>query len=101
MFHTRTLFVVEAGELAAAVTGKKTDIRFGELNRPVGGGDLQLFAQITNMRSEANDIQLVGWLIRDGITLSQSIDNFLNLHRPVVEMNERGFDYALRHNACC
>jgi hypothetical protein len=92
MFHRRTLFVLGAGTSAeagmpigpklAAAIGKKMDIRFEPSNRHIGDGDLQLYAQITNQqRTEAKELQCAGWLIRDGITLSQSIDDFLDLHR--------------------
>jgi hypothetical protein len=98
MFHRRTLFVLGAGTSAeagmpigpklAAAIGKKMDIRFEHFNKPVGEGDIQLYAQITNqLRTDANEIQSAGWLIRDGIALSQSIDDFLDIHRDDQHVN--------------
>src|SRR5437016_558530 len=84
IFHRRTLFVLGAGTsvevgmpagpaLATAI-GEKADIRFEYGRTHIGAGDVQLYAQVTNqMRTNANEIQHAAWLIRDGITLSQSI----------------------------
>jgi len=82
MFHRRTLFVlgagtsVEADMLAgsklAAMIGQKMDIRFEYGRNHIGEGDIRLYTQITNqLRDNANELQQAGWLIRDGITLSQ------------------------------
>ena len=76
------------GPKLAAAIGKKADIRFEHFNKPIGEGDLQLFTQITNhMRTDTNEFQEAGWRIRDGITLSQSIDDFLDLHRHNPHVN--------------
>jgi hypothetical protein len=70
------------GEKLAAEIGKKMDVRFDFSGRHVGGGDLQLYQQLTYQReTDAREIQFGGWRIRDGIPLSQSIDDFLDLHR--------------------
>jgi hypothetical protein len=58
------------------------DIRFERGFQPIGSGDLQLFNLITNKgQQHANEFQNAAWLIRDGILLSRSIDDFLDLHR--------------------
>lgn len=98
MFHRRTLFVLGAGTSAeagmpsgaklATLIGKKMDIRFEHFTNHVGEGDLQLYTQITNqLRTDAVELQRAGWLIRDGITLQQSIDDFLDLHRDNPHVN--------------
>lgn len=92
MFHRQTLFVIGAGASAefglpvgkslAHTIGKMTDIRFEFGNRSVGTGDMDLFSMLTGqMRHDANEYQNAGWLIRDGIALAQSIDDFIDLHR--------------------
>ena len=98
MFHRRTLFVLGAGASAeaempigpklAAAIGKKMDVRFEHFNKHVGDGDIGLYLQITNqLRTNANELQSAGWLIRDGVTLSQSNDDFLDLHRDDPHVN--------------
>jgi hypothetical protein len=92
MFHRKTLFVVGAGASAevelplggglAAVIERKMDVRFEMANRPVGSGDFDLFNRLTNsMRQEVHEYQDAAWLIRDGIALARSIDDFLDMHR--------------------
>jgi hypothetical protein len=101
VFNRRTLFVVGAGATAeagmpvgtslASTIGKKMDIRFDMGTEHVGTGDLELFSHMRNtFRAEANEYQRAGWLIRDGITLSQSIDDFLDLHRNNERVNLYG-----------
>src|SRR5262245_59274968 len=98
MFNRRTLFVLGAGasveagmptspELADTI-GKKMDIRFDWGQSHVGAGDLELYRQITDQqRTNVKELQAAGWLIRDGITLSQSIDDFLDGHRHDPHVN--------------
>src|ERR1700730_12832562 len=44
--------------------------------------------QITeNLQREGRELQDAGWLIRDGIALQQSIDDFLDLHRENPHVN--------------
>lgn len=92
MFKRQTLFVLGAGASAEAnlplgtglaqVIGKKMDIRFERFNEQVGQGDMDLYMQVTqNMQRELKEFQNAAWLIRDGIGLAQSIDDFLDLHR--------------------
>jgi hypothetical protein len=97
MFRRRTLFVVGAGassevnmpvgsELAKAI-GIKCDIRF-EHGYPAGNGDHELFGQLERANSQnASKLQPTAWLIRDGIQLASSIDDFLDLHRNNTDLN--------------
>jgi hypothetical protein len=93
MLRNKTLFVVGAGashefklpvgsELALQIS-TKLDVRFddfGEKRR--GAGDHALFEQIRRTYpKEAVEYQKSGWVIRDGIVLANSIDDFLDLHR--------------------
>jgi hypothetical protein len=93
MFKRRTLFVIGAGasaeaklpigsELAGAIS-KRLDIRFDDFgSRHVGLGDIRLFDNLKRKQPDkARDIQQACWLIRDGVHLSNSIDDFLDLHR--------------------
>jgi hypothetical protein len=91
MFKRKTLFVVGAGasaefklplggELASAIS-KKMDIRF-EADRQIGTGDMDISNQIKqDLQHNGHESQKGAWLIRDGILLSRSIDDFLDLHR--------------------
>jgi hypothetical protein len=92
MFKKKTVFIVGAGASAefdlpvgnalAKRISAKMDIRFEHGFKPTGVGDLELFEQITSQRQKyANEFQNSAWLIRDGILLSRSIDDFLDLHR--------------------
>jgi hypothetical protein len=101
MFNRQTLFVVGSGASAevgmpigtqlASKIGKKLDIRFELGGEHIGSGDLELFQHIRSaFRDNAREYQHVGWLIRDGIALSQSIDDFLDLHRANSKMNLYG-----------
>src|SRR5215469_11701028 len=96
MFKRRTLFVIGAGasqELGFPVGSKlaatirdKMDVRYDHGLRPVrNGADYTFFETVTRNRrtelTELNEFQQAAWLIRDGITLTRSIDDFLDLHR--------------------
>ena len=86
MFKKKTVFIVGAGAsaefdlpvgnaLRQKTISTKMDIRFEHGFRPIGGGDLRPFEQITNQkRSLRNEFQNSAWLVRDGILLSRSID---------------------------
>jgi hypothetical protein len=92
MFKRQTLFILGAGssievglppgtKLATAI-GAKMDIRFEQFSTPVGSGDMDLFMQVTSrMQTDVREYQYAAWLIRDGIALAQSIDDFIDLHR--------------------
>ena len=101
MFKRQTLFILGAGAseevglpLGAGLAERirnKMDIRFEGDNRPVGAGDHDLFGRLTqSMQKEATEYQDAAWLIRDGISLSQSIDDFLDLHRTNKYVNLYG-----------
>jgi hypothetical protein len=101
MFDRRTLFVLGAGasaevempvgtELAETIR-RKCDIRFERAFHPVGDGDFELFDQLGQTHSrEITEYQKAAWLIRDGIQLSSSIDDFLDLHRDNAGVNHLG-----------
>jgi hypothetical protein len=91
VFKRKTVFILGAGasheaklpcgdDLALKISGK-LDFRI-EGGKYVGGGDAALFDHFreTN-RKEMNAFLQAGRLICDGIHLSPSIDNFLDLHR--------------------
>jgi hypothetical protein len=101
MFNRQTLFVLGAGasEEVGLPIGtnlierirNKMDIRFEGDNKPIGTGEISLFNRITNNTlDEAFEYQKAAWLIRDGISLSQSIDDFLDLHRENRRVNLLG-----------
>ena len=101
MFKRRTLFVLGAGASAevdlplgtalAERIRKKMDIRFEIGNRPIGTGDMNLFAQVTEqLRHQVEEYQDAAWLIRDGLAFAQSIDDFLDLHRTNEHLNLYG-----------
>lgn len=91
MFKRKMLFVVGAGasvefglptgaELAETIS-KKMDVRFEHGKSPAGNGDVDLYQKVTrNLQRDVNQFQKAAWLIRDGIVLSRSIDDFLDLH---------------------
>jgi Flp pilus assembly protein TadG len=80
------------GTQLAGIIGKKMDIRFGDFGmKHIGSGDAELFAQVVHWyRQEANAYQEAAWLIRDGISLARSIDDFLDLHRSNAYVNRYG-----------
>jgi len=101
MFKRRTLFVLGAGASAevnlpvgtqlAKNIGSKLDIRFEHGFTPVGSGDFELYEQFKRaFPQESRSYQTAAWLIRDGIQLSSSIDDFLDLHRNNAEVNLYG-----------
>jgi hypothetical protein len=92
LFKKQTLFVVGAGASVefdlplgrklASMIKVKMDIRFEDGMRQIGTGDFDLYSQLTRqIQSDARELQEAAWLIRDGIGLAQSIDDFLDLHR--------------------
>jgi hypothetical protein len=93
MFKRRTLFVIGAGasqevgfpvgsQLAATIK-QKMDILLQHGRQPIdNGADYELYAAVTSKRQiERPEFQQAAWLIRDGITLTRSIDDFMDLHR--------------------
>jgi hypothetical protein len=91
MFKRRTLFVLGAGasheaglpcgaDLALKISDK-LDIQINGSNL-AGNGDGSLFQHVANARSNrTRQLLEAAALIRDGIHLSHSIDDFLDLHR--------------------
>ena len=93
MFKRKTLFIIGAGaskeaglpcgdELALKINGK-LDIKI-EGGSHIGNGDRSMFDAFLDSegrRRESGTYVRTAWLIRDGIHLTDSIDNFLNLHR--------------------
>jgi hypothetical protein len=100
MFNRQTLFVVGAGAsvefglpVGKALTTiiQKNDMRFEYPGKPIGGGDFDLFTQLTHRRgNEAQPFQQAALLIRNGIGLALSIDDFLDPHRTNTYVNEYG-----------
>jgi hypothetical protein len=101
MFNRRTVFILGAGSSAevdlpqgkklAGIIGKKMDIRFEFGSKQIGTGDMDLYAHLTgNLQREVQEYQNAGWLIRDGIGLVQSIDDFLDVHRSNKYVNLYG-----------
>jgi hypothetical protein len=92
MFLSKTVFVLGAGasheiglplgsDLAKTIS-QKLDIRFEDTGRPKStGGDYPLYETLRGkFRSEAREYQRAGWMIRDGVLLANSIDDFLDRH---------------------
>jgi hypothetical protein len=101
MFTRQTLFILGAGSSSevglpvgtklAETIGKKMDVRFEFGNRPIGTGDIDLFMQLTSqLQLDVQEYQHAAWLIRDGIMLCQSIDDFLDIHRNNERINLYG-----------
>jgi len=91
MLRQKTVFVIGAGassefdlpvgtKLAQQIS-EKLDIRFDNWKN-TATGDLDLFEAVRrNANGDAGQFQQSGWLIRDGIVLASSIDDFLDVHR--------------------
>ena len=101
MFNRQTLFIIGAGASAevdlpvgtrlAEAIKNKMDIRFEHGYDPIGAGDMDLYFRITQQRQKGTrEYQQAAWLIRDGIGFSQSIDDFLDLHRTNEYVNLYG-----------
>jgi hypothetical protein len=92
MLKRNTVFVVGAGaskefnlpvgaELAIKIS-EKLDIVFDRFGREVISGDGDLFRNVTRLHNqELSQYQKAAWLIRDGIILAHSIDDFLDVHQ--------------------
>jgi hypothetical protein len=101
MFNKQTVFVLGAGsseevgfplgKALAQTIGRKLDIKFEHGFQPLGDADFDLFGQLVQTRqNERQQFQQAGWLIRDGVGLVQSIDDFLDLHRSNALANQYG-----------
>jgi hypothetical protein len=91
MFRHRTLFILGAGasnEIGmptgvnlATLISSKMDIVFSDDGQQVGDGDREIFRQVcSGIPVSSQDCQRAAWLIRDGVQLSNSIDDFLDIH---------------------
>jgi hypothetical protein len=91
MFKRKTLFVVGAGASAEAnlpvgskladTISNKLDVRLTDEMNNIGQGDMGLYYHFRQTYPQhINEYQVAGWSIRDGIRLSHSIDDFLDLH---------------------
>ena len=92
MIRIPTLFVLGAGasyecglpigsELKRHIA-TNLDLRFEDFNRHVGRGDLRIYERLREaFPHEINDYLGACWRIRDGVVLSDSIDDFVDLHR--------------------
>jgi hypothetical protein len=101
MFKRRTLFILGAGAshevglpvgiALAQQIRKMVDIRFEGGFRHTGEGDLSLYEHLTRTAPHnRQSYQFAGWLIRDGILLSSSIDDFLDQHQDNEEVKLYG-----------
>lgn len=99
MFNRSTVFVVGAGaskEVGLPVgsglaekIGQALDIRLAHSysDRAVSG-DKELYSHLRHVFfKEIEEYQKAGWRIRDGIRLSHSIDDFLDIHRDDSRLN--------------
>ena len=108
MLKNKTVFVVGAGaskefklpvgtELAIKIS-EKLDIVFDRFGREVISGDGDLFRDVTRLHhQELPQYQKAAWLIRDGIILAHSIDDFLDVH----QHDERVVNYGKAAIAKC
>lgn len=92
MLKQKTVFVVGAGaskefnlpvgvDLAITISGK-LNVLFDDFGRDITAGDRDLFNNVTKTHSqELSHYQKAAWLIRDGIILAHSIDDFLDVHQ--------------------
>jgi len=91
MLKQNTVFVVGAGasnefglpvgsQLATKIS-EKLNVLFDEFGTKIVSGDKDLFQNVTRTRVEESlQYQKAAWLIRDGIILAHSIDDFLDVH---------------------
>ena len=92
MLREKTVFIVGAGasrefnlpvgtQLAQMIS-QKLNINFDNWGEGKATGDHDLFDAVRrHANGDAGSFQQSGWLIRDGIVLASSIDDFLDSHR--------------------
>jgi len=99
LLKKRTVFVIGAGaskefglpvgtELVVAISDK-LNVKFDEWGQKIVSGDRDLFQNVAKGRN-ATATQQAAWLIRDGIILANSIDDFLDVHRHDAEVVRYG-----------
>jgi hypothetical protein len=101
VFKQYTLFVLGAGasyevglplgpDLAKSIRSKM-ELYWDEVKHRITKGDTDLFQQmIRKHQGEAQPCHAAAWRIRDGILLSSSIDDFLDIHSHDPLMNRLG-----------
>ena len=91
MFKQKTVFVVGAGASAeyklpvgselAGIISKKLDVNYDRYAQEPKSGDIELWQQLHYAHQDDVDkYQQAALLIRDGVLLSSSIDDFLDVH---------------------
>ena len=90
MFKRRTLFIVGAGASAevgmpmgiefAKRIAKLVDFKAAEPGLDQGDGDTHFLGQFHRRYQALNAHRQAGWAIRDGVRLTHSIDDFLDMH---------------------
>ncbi|UZE46992.1 hypothetical protein ONR75_18480 [Rhodopseudomonas sp. P2A-2r] len=92
MLKRNTVFVVGAGaskefdlpvgsELALSISDK-LNVKFDDWGQKIIAGDRPLFENLSRSNRGNNlTYQKAAWLIRDGIVLAHSIDDFLDVHK--------------------
>jgi hypothetical protein len=99
VLKNETVFVVGAGaskefgfpvgaELAIRIS-EKLNVLFDDWGQRITAGDASLFQNVARGR-DARATQKAAWLIRDGIILANSIDDFLDIHRHDEEVVRYG-----------
>lgn len=92
MLKSKTVFIIGAGaskevgfplgQELKGVISKKLDLRFEDFDRHVGTGDLTIYKALRQQfQAQINDYLHACWQIRDGIVLSDSIDDFIDAHQ--------------------
>jgi hypothetical protein len=92
MFNSKIVFILGAGASHEAgfplgsqlkqIISSKLDLTFNAIDKPTGAGDYRIADKLTSkFRKEINDYIQACWNIRDGIILSDSIDDFIDIHR--------------------
>lgn len=98
MFKRRTLFIVGAGASAefklpvgsdlARNIAQRTDLKIRRFSELESTGDHQIFYELQEkFRHDVNLYLQACWRIRDGVQLSASIDDFLDIHASDLHLN--------------
>jgi hypothetical protein len=90
LLKKKTVFVIGAGasyeyglpvgEDLALNISEKLDVKFDDWGDKITTGDARLFHNVAHNQNYL-EYQKTAWLIRDGIILANSIDDFLHIHR--------------------